>query len=73
MRIPIYAMITVPLLIAGSAFGASQKDRDDCNGSGDQALWKVRAGPYADRGGAESARDGIDGKLKLKGLVVTQP
>ena len=43
------------------------------NGTGDEALWKVRAGPYADRGGAESARDSIDGKLKLKGLVVTQP
>jgi len=43
------------------------------NGSGDQMLWKVRAGPYADRGGAESARDAIDGKLKVKGLVVTQP
>ena len=25
----------------------------------DQALWRVRAGPYADRGGADSARTGI--------------
>jgi DedD protein len=43
------------------------------NGTGDETLWKVRAGPYADRNGAESARDSIDGKLKIKGLIVTQP
>ena len=45
----------------------------DRAGSGDGALWRVRAGPYADRGGAEKARDGIDAKLKLKGMIVTQP
>ena len=45
----------------------------DRNGTGDQALWRVRAGPYADRSGAESARDGIDTKFKLKGMIVTQP
>ncbi len=42
-------------------------------GSGDAALWKVRAGPYADRGGADKARGDIDAKLKLKGIIVTQP
>ena len=42
-------------------------------GSGDAALWKVRAGPYADRGGADKARGDIDAKLKLKGMIVTQP
>ncbi len=28
----------------------------DKAGNGEQTLWKVRAGPYADRGGADSAR-----------------
>lgn len=45
----------------------------DRNGSGAEALWRVRAGPYADRSGAEGARDSIDGKFKLKGMIVTQP
>jgi DedD protein len=45
----------------------------DRNGSGGDALWRVRAGPYADRNGAESARTSIDDKFKVKGLVVTQP
>ena len=43
------------------------------NGSGDSALWRVRAGPYADRTGAESARGGIEEKFKVKGMIVTQP
>ena len=43
------------------------------NGTGDETLWKVRAGPYADRSGAEGARTSIDEKFKMKGLVVTQP
>jgi len=43
------------------------------NGSGDETLWKVRAGPYADRNGADGARTSIDEKFKVKGLVVTQP
>ena len=43
------------------------------SGSGDAALWKVRAGPYADRAGADRARGDIDAKLKLKGMLVTQP
>lgn len=42
-------------------------------GSGDATLWKVRAGPYADRGGADKARGDIDAKLKVKGMIVTQP
>jgi DedD protein len=42
-------------------------------GSGDAALWKVRAGPYADRAGADKARGDIDAKLKVKGMIVTQP
>ncbi len=43
------------------------------SGAGDDALWKVRAGPYADRGGAEGARASIDEKFKVKGMLVTQP
>jgi DedD protein len=39
----------------------------------DQALWRVRAGPYADRGGADSARTGIKQKFQLDGMIVTQP
>lgn len=42
-------------------------------GSGDATLWKVRAGPYADRAGADKARGDIDAKLKVKGMIVTQP
>ena len=45
----------------------------DRNGTGDDALWRVRAGPYADRTGAEAARGTIDEKFKLKGMIVTQP
>ncbi len=43
------------------------------NGSGDQILWRVRAGPYADRPGAEAARATIKAKLQSDGMVVTQP
>ncbi|MGH8042586.1 MAG: SPOR domain-containing protein [Rudaea sp.] len=43
------------------------------SGSGDATLWKVRAGPYADRSGADKARATIDTKLKVKGMIVTQP
>ena len=42
-------------------------------GSGDAVLWKVRAGPYADRAGADKARGDIDAKLKVKGIIVTVP
>ncbi|HEY2396469.1 MAG TPA: SPOR domain-containing protein [Rudaea sp.] len=43
------------------------------SGSGDQALWRVRAGPYADRPGAETARASIKAKLQSDGMIVTQP
>ncbi|HST28319.1 MAG TPA: SPOR domain-containing protein [Rudaea sp.] len=42
-------------------------------GAGDAMLWKVRAGPYADRAGADKARGDIDAKLKVKGIIVTVP
>lgn len=42
-------------------------------GAGESMLWKVRAGPYADRAGADKARGDIDAKLKVKGMIVTQP
>jgi DedD protein len=42
-------------------------------GSGDTMLWKVRAGPYADRAGADKARGDIDTRLKVKGIIVTVP
>ncbi|HZP66722.1 MAG TPA: SPOR domain-containing protein [Rudaea sp.] len=45
----------------------------DRNGSGADTLWRVRAGPYADRSGADNARAGIKQKFQLDGLVVTQP
>ena len=45
----------------------------DKSGSGDAQLWRVRAGPYADRNGAENARGTIKQKLKTDGMIVTQP
>jgi DedD protein len=45
----------------------------DRTGSGDQALWRVRAGPYADRAGAELARTTLKAKLQVEGMIVTQP
>jgi DedD protein len=45
----------------------------DRNGTGDQALWRVRAGPYADRGGADGARSTIKQKFQIDGMIVTQP
>ena len=39
----------------------------------DQALWRVRAGPYVDRGGADSARTSIKQKFQVDGMIVTQP
>lgn len=45
----------------------------DHSGSGDQSLWRVRAGPYADRAGAESARATVKQKLQTDGVIVTQP
>jgi len=45
----------------------------DHSGSGEQTLWRVRAGPYADRAGAESARATLKQKLQTDGMIVTQP
>jgi len=42
-------------------------------GNGDQALWRVRAGPYADRTGAETARATLKAKMQVEGMIVTQP
>ena len=36
------------------------------------ALWRVRAGPEADRGNADKLRGRIKDKLKLEGIIVTQ-
>lgn len=38
-----------------------------------KTLWRVRAGPEADRANAEALRGRIKEKLKVDGLVVTQP
>jgi len=45
----------------------------DRSGSGDQSLWRVRAGPFADRGGAEGARATLKQRLSADGMIVTQP
>jgi DedD protein len=45
----------------------------DRTGSGDEALWRVRAGPYAERSAAESARASLKQRLQADGIVVTQP
>ena len=39
----------------------------------DQPLWRVRAGPYADRAGADTARTSIKQKMQIDGVIVTQP
>ena len=41
--------------------------------SDNKTLWRVRAGPEIERANAEKLRDRIKDKLKLEGLVVTQP
>jgi DedD protein len=45
----------------------------DHSGSGDQTLWRVRAGPFTDRTSAESARATLKQKLQAEGMIVTQP
>ena len=45
----------------------------DRSGSADQALWRVRAGPEADRTNADKLRTSLKQKLQLDGIVVTQP
>ena len=41
--------------------------------SGEQTLWKVRAGPFADRAGAETAAANVKQKFQLTGMITTQP
>jgi DedD protein len=41
--------------------------------SGDQTMWKVRAGPYVDRVGADTALASIRQKFQISGIVTTQP
>jgi len=53
--------------------GANIASFVDKTGSGDAQLWRVRAGPYSDRNGADSARGTIKQKLKVDGMIVTQP
>jgi len=38
-----------------------------------KTLWRVRAGPETDRGNAEALRARINDKLKVNGIVVTEP
>ncbi|MEP6483018.1 MAG: SPOR domain-containing protein [Rudaea sp.] len=45
----------------------------DKSGTGASTLWRVRAGPYVDRNGADTARGNIKQKLKVDGMIVTQP
>jgi DedD protein len=40
---------------------------------GDQALWRVRAGPFVERSSAETARSTLKTKLQSEGVIVTQP
>ncbi len=53
--------------------GANIASFVDKTGNGDTQLWRVRAGPYADRGGADAARGTIKLKVKVDGMIVTQP
>lgn len=40
--------------------------------SGGKTLWRVRAGPETERGGAEQLRAAIKSKLKIEGVLVTR-
>lgn len=40
---------------------------------GDTTWWKVRAGPYADKPGAEAALTSIKQKFQINGMVTAQP
>jgi DedD protein len=53
--------------------GANIASFVDKSGNGDTQLWRVRAGPYVDRSGADNARGSIKQKLKVDGMIVTQP
>ena len=39
----------------------------------EKTLWRVRVGPEVDRANAEKLRDRVKDKLKLDGMIVTQP
>ncbi len=39
----------------------------------EKTLWRVRAGPEVDRANAEKLRERIKDKLKMDGMIVTQP
>jgi len=43
------------------------------SGDGETTFWKVRAGPYADRGGADAAVSTLKQKFQLAAIVKTQP
>jgi len=45
----------------------------DRTGSGNASLWRVRAGPFAERSSAESTRNTLKAKLQADGMIVTQP
>jgi len=45
----------------------------DRTGSADAQMWRVRAGPYAERAGAEAARGSLKTKVQIEGMIVTQP
>ena len=46
----------------------------DTTGDGARKLWRVRAGPYVDRAGADKARNTIKQKFRIKNpIVVTVP
>ena len=40
---------------------------------GDTTFWKVRAGPYADRSGADAAVSTLKQKFQVAAIVKTQP
>ena len=42
-------------------------------GGGEQTMWKVRAGPYVDRVGADIALANIKQKFQITGMITTQP
>lgn len=39
----------------------------------EKTLWRVRVGPEVDRAGAEKLRESVKDKLKLDGMIVSQP
>jgi len=45
----------------------------DHTGGGEAQMWRVRAGPYAERSAAEAARGSLKAKVQIEGMIVTQP